>query len=218
MSLEQCGETFNAEDYQSSARALNVVICVYQRAAETADPSPVNRMLEQVQLRLKEKLEDYEEIRVAFISENPGLNVRGFQTLSKDTPVCYNEPGDRNHNLAHMWLMGLVLLEQRSKDAEKERTGKKQLANVLLERQNNISEYGGEENYLCLLTDEKFPREKAELLFTKTNGEVRMHTRFEKLSFCPVLLKSKRAGGELLEEYIRQKKGVVRIFKDDGGE
>ena len=95
---------------------LNVVICINQNLGH-ARKSPINQMLEDVQLELKKELPSYEAIHVAFVYETPLLNVKLFEILTEETPVYYKEPCEysETHNMKQLFFMGLVLLEKQQK-------------------------------------------------------------------------------------------------------
>ncbi len=181
MSLDKFRKEFPAE-----SEILHVVICVTQNSIGITDKSPVNQILEGVQQGLKEELDKYQEIQVAFVYQTPELEVKDFQKLEKNTPIYYREPtpAGKGYNLVHVWLMGLVLLEKKQHEAE----GRRDSA----------------ENRLYLLTDERVPYYKANLAVVESEGEIRIHPRFEQLKFYPFLFRSKDANGDILEKYIRQ--------------
>lgn len=177
MSLKQFDKEFHVEK-----KSLNVVICIYHTVGLHRE-SVMNKMLEEVQLELKEERDAYQEIQVAYVYETESLlDVKSFQKLETETPIYYKEPcasHKMNHNLAHVWFMALALLEKQANKMESKA-----------------------ENRLYFLTDEKFSRVEVNQIFEKKDGNVMIHPRFSKLSFIPFLKKTKHAGGDLLEEYI----------------
>ena len=179
MLLGQFTEEFPVKDQK-----LNVVICIFQKDISMIDKSPLNQMLEELQFELKEELDQYSEIQVAYVFEDKSLAVRGFEKLEKDTPVYYKEPS-KHYNLAHIWMLGMALLEQKQQEEK----------NVAIDV----------ENRLYLVTDEKLQRDKVRLIVYEEGGEIYMHTRFSKVDFQPFLWRSEDAYGDILEEFIRKK-------------
>lgn len=171
-------------------KRLNVVICIYH-TIEGYGKSSINKILEQVQLELKEECEKYEDVKVAYVYETPSLlDVKKFEKLEKQTPIYYKKLYSNEkmiHNLAHIWFMGLALLEQQVCDEKQ-----------------------GVENRIYLITDEQFKRVETNQLVFEQNGELMLHPRFAALKFKPILIKTEQAGGDLLENYICQN-GEVRI-------
>lgn len=177
MSLKQFDKEFHVKK-----KPLNVVICIYHTVGLHRE-SVINKMLEEVQLGLKEECNAYQEIQVAYVYETLSLlDVKQFQKLKKETPIYYKEPCGSHkmmHNLAHVWFMALAVLEKQVNKMDCET-----------------------ENRLYFLTDEKFSRVEVNQLFVEENGKLMIHPRFSKLSFIPFLKKTKHAGGDLLEQYI----------------
>lgn len=117
------------------------------------------------------------------------LEVREFESIDKDTPFCYKEPCiGKDHNIAHILLMGLILLQE-------------------LQNKEKRGEYR-----LYLLTDEKFNRLQVNQIVYEHGSEIRIHPMFENLVYKPILVKTEQAGGDILEEYFRSKKGLRPIF------
>ncbi len=171
---------------------LYVVVCVYQNRSRYQKESPVNQMLETLQRELKEELETYQEIQIAFVYGTPELHVRIFQKLERDTPIFYKEP-EKVGNAAHIWMMGMALLEQ-TQGAEEEQ------AKV--------------DRRLYFITDAKILRKYAQLMVFGEAEQIGIHPRFHKVKFTPFLWRSSDAKGDLLEEYIKkQSKCRVRTFE-----
>lgn len=178
-----------------SENVVNAVICIFQKSRGVADQSPVNQMLEKLQLQLKKELDQKTEIYIAFVYETPSLDARGFERLKEDTPIFYKEPCPVKmpYNLAHLYMLGMALLERQCQE-----TGKEGDVSI--------------ENRLYLITDEKFSRQKSALIVQKRDGKLCMHPRFDNVRhFRPYLCKTRKAGGESLEEFIKDN-GVVFVY------
>lgn len=179
-----------SEEFPVNDQKLNVVVCIFQKDISMTDQSPLNQMLEELQVALKNELDEYSEIELAFVFEDKALGIRGFEKLERNTPAYYKEP-DKTYNLAHIWLMGMVLLEQKQQ----------------------VEEPGfAIENRLYLVTDAKLPQDKVRCIIEVEGEVLRMHSRFEKLDFIPILWKSEEADGDILEEYIRKHGKGIQIF------
>lgn len=185
MQLELFSEEFPVNDQK-----LNIVVCIFQKDISMSDQSPLNQMLEELQIELKNALDEYSEIELAFVFEDKALGIRGFEKLERNTPVYYKEP-DKTYNLAHIWLMGMALLEQKQQEEE---------PGFVIE------------NRLYLVTDAKLPQDKVRCIVEVEGDVLRMNSRFEKLDFIPFLWKSKEADGDVLEEYIRKHGKGIHIF------
>lgn len=92
---------------------MNVVICVYQ-VQGAATESKINRILFDVQQELQKELEFYSKIKTSYVYENKSTtSVKPFEELTKDSPIIYKESYEKTvHNLAHVLIMGLTLLER----------------------------------------------------------------------------------------------------------
>lgn len=183
------------EDFPEGRGKLNIVICINQKPG-TGYRSPINEMLEQLQYRLKEECSRFQQIRIAYVYETSSLDVRPFTVLDRDTPVFYKDycEAAQVNDLAHLWFMGLALLEQKQWEEEK-----------------------AEEQRLYLVTDEKFARVQVNEIVREEDGRLQLHPRFRDVEFTPFLFKAEseeeKAGGDLLEEYILQRnKDGVEIF------
>lgn len=179
------------EEFPANEQKLNVVICVFHKDAELEDKSPLNQMLEELQFKLKKELERYKEIQVAYVFHDDNLNVREFEKLEKSTPIYYKELS-QSYNFAHIWLMGMVLLEREQQEEKKTKFTV--------------------ENRIYLVTDAKLPRDKVRLIIEERRG-LRMHSRFEQLDFRPFLWRSEEAKGDILEEYIEKEGETPYIWK-----
>lgn len=179
---------FKTEFYVSKPQ-LNVVICIYH-VLGTGTESRVNEMLEYLQRKLRQECSKFSKIQVAYVYETPLLDVKPFRTLEKETPFYYKEPCRKSetHSLSRVWFMGLALLEQQQRN-NKERT----------------------EQRLYLITDEKFDRVQVNEIVEKRDGKLYLNPRFSAVEFTPILMKTEKAGGDNLEEYI-QEKGDRQIF------
>lgn len=162
-------------------KKLNVVICVFHENAEHAYKSPLNQMLEELQIDLKKELEEYDKIEVAFVFNDDLLEIKEFQELESKTRIYYKEPSQAG-DFAHIWFMGLALLEKK-----------------LQEEEDIVTSI---ENRVYLVTDEQLPREKVRLIIEEKDGELRAHSRFDKIDFIPYLYRSEETSGDILEEYI----------------
>lgn len=187
MPLERFREEFHIEQQKT----LNAVIGIFERDAKK---SPVNRVLVELQNRLKEELKrgEYGKIRVAFVYESPVLEVRPFELLGQDSRIYYKEPGDgpaQAYNLAHIWLMGIALLEQEQKRWQEE-------------EQNGKNGQEQQENRFYLLLNDRLSRSELQLMFADDREEIRLHSRFREVDFFPVLIQSKSAECKILEEYV----------------
>lgn len=194
MSLTQFKKEFFMDDSILDfidKQILNVVICILQKSIGMGDRNLINKMLESLQIQLKGELDKYREINVAFVYETPSLDAKKFFKLKKDTQIYYKEP-TKSCNFAHVWLMGMALLEQKQK--------------------KTINSQISVENRLYLVMDVEISRNEALLIIKEKEGILSMHSRFEKVNFRPILFKSEDGKGDLLEEYI-QKNGDVKIFK-----
>lgn len=197
MSLIQFEKEFFMNDPISDfidKQILNVVICIFQKGIGVEDRSLINQMLEKLQIQLKGELDQYKEIYVAFVYETPSLDAKKFFKLERDTQIYYKEP-TKSCNFAHVWLMGMALLEQKQKET--------------------IDSQILAENRLYLVMDVEVSRTEALLIIQEKEGRLYMHSRFEKVNFKPILFKSEDGKGNLLEEYI-QKYGDVKVFKNSG--
>ena len=105
--------------YKSVSREkgnMNAVICVYQIQGAAAQ-SKINRLLLEVQKELRDELEKYDRIKVSYVYENMHTtSVKPFTELKEDSPIIYKESYESTvHNLAHVLIMGLTLLERERK-------------------------------------------------------------------------------------------------------
>lgn len=187
MPLERFREEFHIEQQKT----LNAVIGIFERDAKK---SLVNRVLVELQNRLKEELKrgEYGKIRIAFVYESPVLEVRPFELLEQDSRIYYKEPGDgpaREYNLAYIWLMGIALLEQEQKRWQEE-------------EQNGQNGQEQQENRFYLLLNDRLSRSELQLMFANDREEIRLHSRFREVDFFPVLIQSKSAECKILEEYV----------------
>lgn len=181
-----------SEEFPANEQKLNVVICVFHKNAELEDKSPINQLLEELQLELKKEIDHYSEIQVAFVFHDKSLGIREFEKLEKDTPIYYKEPS-QSYNFAHIWLMGMALLERKQEEEEN-------------------PEFPVE-NRLYLVTDARLPRDKVRLVVEEERGELRMHPRFDQLDIRPFLWRSEEAKGDILEEYIEKEGNTPYILK-----
>lgn len=184
-------EDFN-EEFHISDRKLKAVICIYHNLG-FATRSPINQMLESIDIELKKELLRYEEVQAAYVYETPLLDVRPFEPIREDAPVYYKEPCEPNetHNLMHVLFMGLALLEQQHKN-------------------DNDTEYR-----VYLVTDERFRRIYVNQIIQNRETELVLHPRFADLNVKFILVKSdKNAGEDIFEEYIRKRQnGEIRCFQ-----
>lgn len=187
MSLNQFEKEFHI-----GKRQLNVVVCVYHSLG-VYKKNLVNQMLEYLQEQLKRECDEYEKVQIDYIYETPSLQIKKIERLEKDTPIQYQEPckSSETHSITHMVFMGLAVLEQKLYECDIE-----------------------VENRMYLITDERFKRVQVKQLIMEKNGEFFLHPRFSKIEFTPVLIKTENAGGDWLEEYIRNhSNGQVFILK-----
>lgn len=155
----------------------NVVICVYQEKRYDHTESIVNYELEYIQRLLIRRGTGNKKLCKAFVFGDGQTCCMDFPETDPER-IYHVEIAKRVPSLAHMWNMGLALLErQHQKDNQ---TGR--LAN----------------NYLYLITNTYFPRE--ETLRIIAGGE-----RFSDLDFTPVLVKNERQNMGILEDYISLK-------------
>lgn len=170
-------------------KKLNAVICIYQKLG-WGNKSPVNMMLEKLQLELKNELNKgaYSSIRLAFVYELPKtLGVRRFEKFDADTPILFKEYFERtHHSLARVVFMGMALLE-RERDSEKELT----------------------ENRLYLVTDDQFKLDDMKRLVYGSkegfaeDGNTFINARFAMACDTAYLYKTSDAGTGEFEKKFR---------------
>lgn len=184
MSLDQFESEFHLD-----RPCLNAVICLYHNQ-NTYAKSRINEMLGHLQEDLKRERSRYETVDVAYVYETASLNARPFCELTEDAPVYYKESCQTStvHDLAGVVFMGLAMLEQKI-------------------RQDGPSD---RENRLYLLTDEPFNRVQVNRIIQKNGADLTLHPRFRTLAFVPFLIRTEKAGGDILEAYIRAH-GDVKI-------
>ncbi len=166
----------NEKEYILRKKERNIVICIYPKSIRETDQSPVNDVLEHLQLsQMKEAREKELEIQAAFVFGNKVVYARNFQKLEKS--LFYMDYVSESARLSHIWFMGMALLERKIN--------------------NDCAKGILSENYLYLLTDRAFERVET--------AKIMSALRFRDLPVTPVLIKSKDAGGGKLEAYIDSK-------------
>lgn len=174
------------EEFQIEKRKLYVAICIDQ-APGYGKNSPVNRMLEELVGQLKRERMDYESIEVAYVYETEGMmDVKDFASLTEESLVWYKEPCIRmeNHNLNHVFFMGMALLERVEKL------------------------YDTAEKRLYFVTDEKF--ERVNQIACETEKGLKANPRFAGMDVEIILVREENAGGDLLDKYIKTAQTKVR--------
>lgn len=170
------------DELRTNKRDLNAVICVYQKPGFSSK-SPVNRMLEKLVAGLKGEMPDYESIQIAYVYETRGLqNVLPFETVTSHTEPYYMEPirDMADHSLDHVFFMGMALLEQ----AKAVNNG---------------------ECRLYLVTDARF--EHVNEVYWKDEEAIILNPRFAKMNPKVYIYKAENAGGEELEQLIKNQTG-----------
>lgn len=177
------------EEYQTGSKGLHAILCIYQKPGY-GGASPVNHMLEEIQLSLHRECREGRRIRIAFVFENPSyLDARAFEDIDEGTPVFYKEVNDHLevHSVAHVLFMGLAMLEQ-------------------------LRDAADSENRLYLITDEKFDRVQSnQVVYRSGDGSVKLHPRFGGLEIHPILYKTEQAGGGVLEEFFGEDKYIFTV-------
>ena len=143
---------------------LNVVICIYQKPGQCLR-SPVNRFLEYVQNALKKEFDNYREIQIAYVYENPStLGVKPFERLITNTPIYYKEPYEKYkpHDISHVVQMGLALLRQKCAEDGKEEKNR--------------------ENRLILISDDYFEDSQTKKIFYEKEDTICLNPCFSDLS------------------------------------
>ena len=171
---------------------LQAVICVMQKSMDFADDSPVNWMLEKLQLDLRQEWKN-NPLELAFVYGAPYVQAVDFFRVKEDSPIYFKEPvrfdqerGNETQRLSQLWFMSLALLEAQRRKAEEESCSV--------------------QSRLYLITDVDLakPDEYNRILRILPGGELEIHPRFRSLPFKPYLWKTKGVNGGLLEEYIRK--------------
>ena len=191
MALNRYNKEYKMKERSFDRKKLNVVICIYH-SSNLREKSPINEMLEKLQMQLKTECKKYDEIQIAYVYETPSLDAKGFQVFTEETPIYYKELYEKrcSYNLENVWFLGLALLEQKVME-------------------QNLPADAEIENRIYLVTDERFDFYQSGKIVFEEDGEIKLHPRFSKLDITSVLIKTKSAGGELLEKYMSR----VHIFK-----
>ena len=208
----------------STDETLQVVICVMQKSVGNSSNSPVNQMLETLQLELiqKRKARCAEELgfkqdkepqiersefetdwmkrnplEISFVYGTPYPQVLDFITVKEDTPIYYKEPVQYDWNRVDETCALSQLWFMSLAMLEKQRY-----------RQGNTRAV---QSRLYLITDkEEFWEEDIKRIVSGSPPE--LHPRFRSLPFRPYLWKTKDADGGDLERYI-EKRGEVKMLE-----
>lgn len=175
-----------SREFHIEPKILNVVIGIYHKTVDEKVTFNVNQQLESLQIKLKQELERYEEIQLAFVYGFSSLDVRAFRKLDKNTPIYYKENGEQNnsYNLANIWLMGLALLEQR--------------------QQENLNLANNMENRFYLIKNGKVLLSELQMMFNEKDGKVCINPRFASVDCFVRLIPCNEHDDDILEAYIRK--------------
>lgn len=167
------------QEVHITKRKLFAVICIDQ-IQESGHESPVNKMIEHINRQLKDELQKYEDISLAYVYENGGMTEATPFCKFTETSVCryLNIPIDgAQHNLNHLYFLSMGMLEQ-------------------VQKQNDTADCR-----LYLLTNERFPR--VNQIVWQSEGRVKINPRFIDVPIQIHLYKTPGSAGDMLEEYIR---------------
>ena len=224
MRLDKYTEGFTTNE------TLQVVICVMQKSMDFADDSPVNWMLEKLQLdlrqewekrckevcecgssaverkKLEEEWKEKNPLELAFVYGAPYVQAVDFFRVKEDSPIYFKEP---------------VRFDQTRGDETQRLSQLWFMSLAMLEAQRRKAE---EEScsvrsrlYLITEADIAKPEEYNRILRILPGGEPELHPRFRLLPFEPYLWKKKGVRVGPLEEYIKKYGKVEEREKPKSG-
>lgn len=92
----------------------NVIFCIMMTKSEQKNVNQVNKVLEKLQMDIRQKAKGESSIRKAFVYRNVQLNTLSFEDASVEQ-IYYMDYIKRGNPLGHTLLRSLIVLEEEAK-------------------------------------------------------------------------------------------------------